>query len=71
MIALDEIEESTIKSFNNIRNDVDDALSKSKAIEKQNLLVAEIEKAKSEDNLDTFISAYNFISKYNFFFNIF
>ncbi len=66
LIALNEINESTLQNIKNIRDDVDDALSKSKAIEKQNLLVAEIEKAKSEDNLDSFISAYNFISKDSF-----
>ena len=41
-------------------------LSKSKAIEKQNLLISEIEMAKSNDSLDSFISAYNFISKDSF-----
>ena len=66
LIALNEIKKSTLESFKKIRNDVDDALSESKAIEKQNLLVAEIEKAKSEDNIDSFISAYNFISKDSF-----
>ena len=52
--------------FENIINEVSEMLSKSKAVEKQNLLISEIEVAKSNDSLDSFISAYNFISKDSF-----
>jgi parvulin-like peptidyl-prolyl isomerase len=66
IIALNEIKESTLNNFENIINEVSEMLSKSKAVEKQNLLISEIEVAKSNDSLDSFISAYNFISKDSF-----
>ena len=66
IIALSEIQESTLNDFESITIEVSEMLSKSKAIEKQNLLITEIEMAKSNDSLDSFISAYNFISKDSF-----
>ena len=66
IVSLKEIQESTLNSFENILNQVNEKLSATKAVEKQNLLITEIESAKSNDNLDSFISAYNFISKDSF-----
>ena len=66
IIALNEIQESTLNNFENIINEVNEKLSATKAVEKQNLLITEIESAKSNDSLDSFISAYSFISKDSF-----
>ena len=66
IIALSEILESTLNDFESITNEVSEMLSQSKAVDKQNLLITEIEVAKSNDSLDSFISAYNFISKDSF-----
>ena len=63
VVALKDIDEAALKVFSDVKENVSSSLSEFKAIEKQNLLSAQIDIAKSEDNLDAFISAYSFISK--------
>ena len=55
-----------IQAYNDVKGLVEDYLSESKAIEKQSLLTAELDLAKKESTIDSFIEAYNFISKESF-----
>ena len=66
IVALKEVKESSLMSYEDITEDADILLSEAKAIEKQSLLMSQIETARLDENLDEFISAYNFITRDNF-----
>tara|TARA_B110000444_G_scaffold86204_1_gene81488 strand:+ start:3465 stop:5339 length:1875 start_codon:yes stop_codon:yes gene_type:complete len=66
IVALKGVKESSLMSYEDITEDADKLLSEDKAIEKQSLLMSQIETARLDENLDEFISAYNFITRDNF-----
>lgn len=66
VLSLSGIEESVLQDFEAVQMSVNNLLSKDKAIEKQSLLAAEIELAKIENSVDSFIGEYKFISKDSF-----
>ena len=66
VLSLSGIEESVLQDFDAVQMSVNNLLSKDKAVEKQSLLAAEIELAKIENSVDSFIGEYKFISKDSF-----
>ena len=66
VLSISNIQEPSIQAYDDVKGLVEDYLSESKAIEKQNLLTAELDLAKKGNTIDSFIEAYNFISKESF-----
>ena len=66
VLSISNIKEPSIQSYDDVKVLVEDYLTESKAIEKQSLLSAELDLAKKGNTIDSFIEAYNFISKESF-----
>ena len=66
VLSISNIKEPSIQAYDDVKGLVEDYLSDSKAIEKQSLLTVELDLAKKGNTIDSFIEAYNFISKESF-----
>ena len=66
ILSLSDILEPQLKTFEDVREEASSYLSESKAIEKKLLLSSEILLAQENGSLETFISAYDFISQDSF-----
>ena len=66
ILSLSDILEPQLKTFEDVREEASSYLSESKAIEKKLLLSSEILLALENGSLETFISAYDFISQDSF-----
>jgi hypothetical protein len=66
VVSLDMIEKPYLKDFNAVSLMLNEYLSAQKSDEKQELLLAEIIEAKKDGSIDSFMSAYNFISSDSF-----
>ena len=66
VLSLSSVSEPFLKNYDEVADEVDKLLTDYKAIEKRNLLVSELNKAKIEDKLQSFYEAYDFISEESF-----
>jgi peptidyl-prolyl cis-trans isomerase D len=66
VMSLKDIVEPALLEYESVKEKVAENLLLTKASEKQALLSVEIEEAKTEESLDTFISAYDFVSQESF-----
>jgi peptidyl-prolyl cis-trans isomerase D len=66
VLSLSSISEPSLQNYDDVADDVAKLLTDKKAIEKRNLLVSELDKAKMEDTLQSFYEAYDFISEESF-----
>ena len=66
VLSLSSVSEPFLKNYDEVADEVDKLLTDYKAIEKRNLLVSELDKAKIEDTLQSFYEAYDFISEESF-----
>jgi len=67
ILSLNEVVEPILKSFDEVKDDADDYLASVKTAEKQMLLTNEIQTAKDNNQLDSFIEPYgDFIKKDSF-----
>ena len=66
VLSLSSVSEPFLKNYDEVADEVDKLLTDYKAIEKRNLLVSELNKAKIEDTLQSFYEAYDFISEESF-----
>jgi len=66
VMSLKDIVEPVLLEYESVKEKVTENLLLTKASEKQALLSVEIEKAKAQESLDTFISAYDFVSQESF-----
>ena len=66
VLSINNIKESSLIDFNDVKSNVSDYLSSIKAIEKKTLLVEEVNAAKLDGSLDSVISAYAYIANDNF-----
>ena len=67
ILSLNEVVEPILKSFDEVKDDADDYLASVKTAEKQMLLTNEIQTAKDNSQLDSFIEPYgDFIKKDSF-----
>ena len=66
VLSLSSVSEPFLKNYDGVADEVDKLLTDYKAIEKRNLLVSELDKAKIEDTLQSFYEAYDFISEESF-----
>ena len=66
VLSINNIKESSLIDFNDVKSNVSDYLSSMKAVEKKTLLVEEVNAAKLDGSLDSVISAYTYIVKDNF-----
>ncbi|MBL6818378.1 MAG: SurA N-terminal domain-containing protein [SAR86 cluster bacterium] len=66
VMSLKDIVEPALLEYESIKEKVNENLLLTKASEKQALLSVEIEEAKTQESLDTFISAYDFVSHESF-----
>ena len=66
VLSLSSISEPSLQNYDDVADDVAKLLTDNKAIEKRNLLVSELDKAKMEDTLKSFYEVYDFISEESF-----
>jgi len=66
VMSLKDIVEPALLEYESVKEKVAENLLLTKASEKQALLSVEIEEAKTQESLDTFISAYDFVSQESF-----
>jgi peptidyl-prolyl cis-trans isomerase D len=66
VMSLKDIVEPVLLEYESVKEKVSENLLLTKASEKQALLSVEIEEAKTQESLDTFISAYDFVSQESF-----
>ena len=66
VLSLSSVSEPFLKNYDEVADEDDKLLTDYKAIEKRNLLVSELNKAKIEDKLQSFYEAYDFISEESF-----
>ena len=66
VISLTAIIEPVLQDFDEVADEANELLSNNKTVEKTNLLVSELDKAKEENTLQSFFDAYDFISEESF-----
>ena len=66
VLSLSSISEPSLQNYEEVTEKVAKLLTDNKAIEKRNLLITELDKAKIEDTLQSFYEAYDFISEESF-----
>ena len=66
VLSLSTISEPSLQKYEEVTEQVAKLLTDNKAIEKRNLLITELDKAKIEDTLQSFYEAYDFISEESF-----
>ena len=66
VLSLSRIIEPSLQNYDEVANEVSKLLTDNKTIEKKSLLVSELDKAKIEDTLQSFIDVYDFISQESF-----
>lgn len=66
VLSLSSITEPFLQDYDEVADEVAKLLAENKAIEKRNLLVSELDKAKTENTLQSFFAAYNFLSEESF-----
>ena len=66
VLSLSSISEPSLQNYEEVTEAVAKLLTDKKAIEKRNLLITELDKAKIEDTLQSFYEAYDFISEESF-----
>lgn len=66
VLSLSSISEPSLQNYEEVTEAVTKLLTDKKAIEKRNLLITELDKAKIEDTLQSFYEAYDFISEESF-----
>ena len=66
VIELTSISEPLLQNYDDVAEKAAELLSDNKTIEKRNLLVAELDIAKKENTIQSFLEAYNFISDESF-----
>ena len=66
VIELTSIIEPVLQNYDDVAEKAAELLSDNKTIEKRNLLVAELDIAKKENTIQSFLEAYNFISDESF-----
>ena len=66
VLSLSRIIEPSLQNYDEVANEVSKLLTDNKTIEKKSLLVSELDKAKIEDTLQSFIDVYDFISEESF-----
>ena len=66
VLSLSSITEPFLQDYDEVADEVAKLLAENKAIEKRNLLVSELDKAKTENTLQSFFAAYDFLSEESF-----
>jgi len=66
VLSLSRIIEPSLQNYDEVANEVSKLLTDNKTIEKKSLLVSELDKAKIEDTLQSFVDVYDFISEESF-----
>ncbi|MDC1150579.1 SurA N-terminal domain-containing protein [Gammaproteobacteria bacterium] len=66
VLSLSSITEPFLQDYVEVADEVAKLLAENKAIEKRNLLVSELDKAKTENTLQSFFAAYDFLSEESF-----
>ena len=66
VLSLSRIIEPSLQNYDEVANKVSKLLTDKKSIEKKSLLVTELDKAKIEDTLQSFVDVYDFISEESF-----
>ena len=66
VLSLSSISEPSLQNYDDVADDVAKFLTDNKAMEKRNLLVSELDKAKMEDTLKSFYEVYDFITEESF-----
>ena len=66
VLSLSSITKPFLQDYDEVADEVAKLLAENKAIEKRNLLVSELDKAKTENTLQSFFAAYDFLSEESF-----
>jgi hypothetical protein len=66
VLSVSSVQEPELQPYDDVKDLVANYLSESKTIEKQALLSAELDLAKKENTLESFLEAYDFLSKESF-----
>jgi peptidyl-prolyl cis-trans isomerase D len=66
VLSLSSITEPFLQDYDEVADEVAKLLAENKAIEKRNLLVSELDKAKTENTLQSFFAVYDFLSEESF-----
>ena len=66
VLSLSDISKPSLQNYEDVTEEVAKLLTDNKVIEKRSLLIAELDKAKIEDTLQSFYEAYDFISEESF-----
>lgn len=66
VLSLSSITEPFLQDYDEVADEVAKLLAENKAIEKRNILVSELDKAKTENTLQSFFAAYDFLSEESF-----
>ena len=66
VLSVSSVQEPELQPYDDVKDLVANYLSESKTIEKQALLSAELDLAKKENTLESFLKAYDFLSKESF-----
>ena len=66
VLSLSSISEPSLQNYDAVTDEIAKLLTDNKAMEKRDLLISELDKAKMEDTLQSFYEAYDFISEESF-----